>query len=434
MNNGNVNNNNRNNNNYVLAFSEFEASRPDSSSFYITEESVYDAYLECLKNKKSTVSAVTFRVNERENIRSLTEEIRGGTYYPTTSIAFLIGQREVFAADFRDRVVHTWCAKRIIPLLEKQFVPTTWNCRKGKGVQAAVANVRRQMAEASENFTKDAWVFIYDLSGFFMGINRELAAARLCRFVDDRYSGEDKATLLWLLKTVLTHAPEKDCIRYGTEAEWSALPERKSLFHCHGLPIGDLLSQLDGNFELDIVDHYINGLCPSDRYVDDTLRISADKQMLLNTMPAIRQMLEITCGAKVNPKKYKCVHVREGFTYLGVVINGDKAYTSGKTIGKVYSLIHRYNGRIKKQYAQEFMCSFNSYMGFMKHYDTLEIRRRLFNMISPAWDKYLVRGENYQKITLRMPRRAEIKRNLRRQRKNFNNLKYSIKCNSFAHA
>lgn len=422
MNNGNVNNNNRNNNNYVLAFSEFEGIQPPPTSYFITEDSVRDAYRKCLENKKSTVSAVTFRVNENENVRCLTREIQNGTYYPTTSIAFLIDQREVFAADFRDRVVHTWCAMRITPLLERQFVPTTWNCRKGKGVQAAIANVRRQIREVSENYTKDAWVFIYDLSGFFMGINREKAATRLCRFVEDRYEGEDKATLLWLLRTVITHAPEADCIRYGTDEEWAKLPERKSLFHHPGLPIGDLLSQLDGNFELDIVDHYINGMCPSDRYVDDTIRISADKRMLLETMPSIRMMLEATCGAKVNPKKYKVVNVKDGFKYLGVVIHGDKAYTSGKTVGKVYSLIHKYNGKIKKRYAQDFINSFNSYMGMMKHYDTLDTRKALFAMISPKWDEFIVKDESYNKINIKRPRRAEIKRALRIQRRYFNNL------------
>lgn len=397
--------------------------------FYITEESLYEAHQLCLHNKKSTVSAVTFRVNERENIRQLTREIQSGTYYPTTSIAFLIGEREVFAADYRDRVVHTWCAIRIIPLLEQQFVPTTFNCRKDKGTLRAIQNVRRQIKEVTEDYTKDAWVFIYDLSGFFMGIDREDATNKICRFIDDRYFEEDKKTLLWLLRVIITHAPENDCRRFGTQEEWDRLPKRKSLFYRHGLPIGDLPSQLIGNFILDIVDHYITLLSPTDRYVDDTLRISTDKRMLLETMPIIRQLLDITCGAKVNPKKYKLVNCKDGFKYLGVIIHGDKAYTSGKIIGTVYNLIHRYNKvRNKEYHVQDFMNSFNSYMGMMKHYDTLEIREKLFSMISPSYDDYIIKDEKFTKITLKHPRRKELREKLRNNRRKFNNLKYSIKC------
>lgn len=435
MNNGNVNNNNKNNNNAVLAVSEFqEVQAPGAPFSSISEQSIKDAYQRCLLHKKSTISAVLFRINEQENIRQLHRELIGGTWYPTTSIAFITENREVFAAAFRDRVVHTWVSMRIIPLLERQFVPTTWNCRKGKGVLYAVRNLREQIRNASENFTRDAWIMVFDLSGFFMNINREKAANRLCRFIDERYFGEDKDALLWLTRTILTHAPEYDCVRYGGEKEWETLPKRKSLFHCHGLPIGDLLSQIDGNFELDIFDHFITRLFASDRYVDDIVAVSSDKQALLNSMPLFRNMLELTCGAKVNPNKFKIVHWRDGFRYLGVIIRGDKAYTSGRSLGKAYNAVRKYNlVQNKKTYVSAFVSSINSYLGTMKHYDTEEIRMKLVGRISPIWFKYVRVGENNCKLIENSPRRLRLRNELRRSRKNFNNIKYSIKCNLFAH-
>ena len=414
--------------NDVLGVSEFQGIQaPGSPAFYITEESVEQAYKKCLEHKKSTVNAVIFRMDEKMQVRKLTQEIASGTYYPTTSIAFITENREVFAAHFRDRVVHTWVAQRIIPLLEAQFVPTTWNCRKDKGVFGAVQNLRRQIREVSENYTKDAWIMIFDLSGFFMGINREKAADRLCKFVADRYVGEDKATFLWLMRLIITHAPEDDCVKYGSDEEWKTLPERKSLFHRHGLPIGDLLSQLDGNFELDIVDHFLTRQFECDRYVDDFALVSQDKQALLNMMPVIRQLLEITCGAKVNPNKFKFCHWRDGFKYLGVIIRGDKAYPSGKTIGKAYDCVRYYN-KVKgaETSAQDFVGSLNSYLGLMKHYDTEEIREKLCGLISPKWFDYIVLSPDYQKINIKHPRRARLRRELRENRRFFNNLKYSI--------
>lgn len=187
MNNGNVNNNNKNNKNSVLALSEFQGKQEAGAPvFYITDDSLRDAYRRCLKHKKSTTNTAIFRVNELANLKELLLDIQAGTYYPGTSIAFMTEGREVFAAEFRDRIVHTWCAMRIIPLLERQFVPTTWNCREGKGTLRAVQNLRSQIRAVSENYTRDAWVMIFDLSGFFMNINREQAADRLCRFIAKR--------------------------------------------------------------------------------------------------------------------------------------------------------------------------------------------------------------------------------------------------------
>ena len=431
MNNGNVNNNNKNNNNNVFGVSEFQATQAAVSPmlFPITEHDVREAYRICLKRKKATLSAVKFRINEDINIRNLWLDIVSGTYYPGTSIVFITEGREVFAADFRDRIVHTLVASRIAPILESEFVPTTWNCRKGKGTLGAVQNLRRQIREVSENYTKDAWVLIYDLSGFFMHIERSLAADRLCRFIKERYNGYDKETILWLIRIILTHAPENDCIKMGSEDDWANLPTRKSLFYNHGLPIGDLPSQLDGNFELDVVDHFITRLFESDRYVDDTVLVSNDKDKLLHIMPTIRELLKLTCGATVNPNKYKFCHWSKGFKYLGVIISKDKAYVSGKTIGRAVNVVRYYNKRHHKdKSAAEFVARINSYLGVMKHYETDTQREKLVGRISNEWGKYVSVGENNQKIIDKYPRRRRLKREIRDERRYFNNLKYSIKC------
>lgn len=429
MNNGNVNNNNKNNTNNVVGLSEFQGTQASGSPaiYHITEEDVRAAYEVCLKRKKATISAVEFRVDEDAKIRRLWKDIATGVYYPGTSIAFITEGREVFAAGFRDRVVHTLVAGRITPLLEQEFVPTTWNCRKGKGTLGAVQNLRRQIREVSRDYTKDAWVLMYDLSGFFMHIDREAAAERLCRFVKERYDGYDKDTLLWLLRTIITHAPEKDCVKMGTDEEWAALPERKSLFFNHGLPIGDLPSQLDGNFELDAVDHFITRLFESNRYVDDTVLVSDDKAKLLGAMPVIRRLLLLTCGATVNPRKYKLCHWSQGFKYLGIIVNGDRAYMSGKTIGRAVNMIRHYNRcRRKRERTAEFVARMNSYLGMMKHYDTDGQRAMLVRRISRRWWEHVAVGDRDLKLVDRHPRRNRIKRELRTERRMFNNLKYSI--------
>ena len=98
-------------------------------------EDVFQAYFDCRKNKRSTYNALAFETNYEENLVMLWKEIVSGKYNPGRSIAFIVTKpvkREVFAADFRDRVVHHLIANKILPLLENRF---TWiSSQRGSGI------------------------------------------------------------------------------------------------------------------------------------------------------------------------------------------------------------------------------------------------------------------------------------------------------------
>lgn len=418
-----------NNDNYVLALSEFQPMQSsDSAVFDFPYDDMEQAVRDCMKHKKKSLSAVLFRINEVFETRKLYKELRGGSYDLSRSIAFITENREVFAAHIRDRVVHHLLANEIIPLLEAQFVPNTWNCRKGKGTLGAIQDLRKNIEIASREYTRDAWVLMYDLSGFFMNINREAAARRLVDFIRERYTKPQKEMLLHYLYIVITHAPETDCDKIGTEDEWATLPRRKSLFYCHGLPIGDLLSQLDGNFELDPVDHYIAGRLASDRYVDDNALVSDDKDRLKAEMPEIRRRLEETSGARVNPNKYKFCHWRDGFKYLGVIIWGDKAYPSGKTIGKAFDVVRHANAlRNKRGKAERVAARLNSYLGIMSHFDTDEMRDKLLARLC-GWEGILYRGEGDKKVAVSSAfrRRDRLARQYRARCRSFNEFRRKV--------
>ena len=98
----------------------------------VTKEEVLHAYMCCMKNKRNTCSALHFELNEASEIISLFQELKSQTYRPTTSIAFVVTRpkiREVFAANFRDRVVHHLFVNRTLPLFERKFIADTYNCR-----------------------------------------------------------------------------------------------------------------------------------------------------------------------------------------------------------------------------------------------------------------------------------------------------------------
>ncbi|MFB0925200.1 MAG: reverse transcriptase, partial [Vicingaceae bacterium] len=67
------------------------------------------AYYQARSNKRNTQNQIAFELNFEQNLYALTTHIANRAYTPKSSIAFIVNkpvQREIFAADFTDRVVH----------------------------------------------------------------------------------------------------------------------------------------------------------------------------------------------------------------------------------------------------------------------------------------------------------------------------------------
>ena len=98
---------------------------------------LFDAYADCRSNKRNTLNALAFEVDYEANLLRLCAEINNGSYQPGKSIAFIVNKpvkREIFAADFRDRVVHHLIVNKLNPLFEKTFIYDSYACRAGKGI------------------------------------------------------------------------------------------------------------------------------------------------------------------------------------------------------------------------------------------------------------------------------------------------------------
>lgn len=401
----------------------------------ISYDSLFLAYEECRRNKAWTDAAIAFEIHYENELLELRKRTERGEYEPGASIAFLVqwpSLREVFAAMFRDRNIQTWIAQRINPLFEAQFIPASFNCRVGKGTLAAVKYLQDAIREKSENYTRDCWVLKYDLKGFFMSINRAMVTDKLCRFIRERYKGDDIETLIYLTRITLLNSPADNCIMQGDPRGWDALPANKSLFTVpegHGLPIGNITSQLVANFLLDETDHYLTetlGLTIA-RYVDDTAIVDCDKERLLAAMPLIREHLWKTAGVRVNPMKYYLQHYKKGVKFLGMVIKGDRRYVANRTLGKAMCRLHGFNKMAEergaawcKANAELFVSCINSYLGLMRQGQEYGMRRAFCGQISEAWLKYIVINWDFNKIILKSKykHRERVKNMLRRKRKN----------------
>lgn len=163
------------------------------------------AYEDCRHRKRNSRSCAEFERNELVNLQLLCDELNNKTYKIGKSDTFCVTRpkvREVFAADFRDRIVHHLLIQRLNPLFEQEFIQDTYNCRKNKGTDYGVKRLHQFVQQ-----NPDGWILKCDLKGFFMSINRELLADKLERFIREKYYHEDIEEIIWLTRLIVTNAP-----------------------------------------------------------------------------------------------------------------------------------------------------------------------------------------------------------------------------------
>ena len=83
---------------------------------------LFRAYEDARKNKRNTIAQLEFEKDAEHNLIELYHELLDGSYVPGKSICFLTHfpvLREVFASQFRDRVVHHLLFNYIAPIFEK---------------------------------------------------------------------------------------------------------------------------------------------------------------------------------------------------------------------------------------------------------------------------------------------------------------------------
>ena len=384
-------------------------------------KAVYEAYLDCKRGKMSSPYTIAYIEIAVDDLPRLAYEIYTVIYKPTVSICFLVKYpklREVFAADFRDRIVHHWIIIRLEPLFERRFQQMgniSFNCRKGFGTLAAVKAAEKGMREVSENYTRQAWVFKGDLVSFFMSIRRDLLWYLLERFIRRHYDGGDKEILLRTVKTVVYHHPEDDCIINGDPAEWRNLPKNKSMFTIDrnlGGPIGNHTTQQFANFYLSILfDLWILFLLRGAnfriiRFVDDFLIICDDKGKILEVVPKL-VMIVSHYGLHIHKNKRYLQPVSHGVLFVGGYIKPRRTYVSSRTIGRfqerVFGFRKQLDGNKKLTYydLERIEQVINSYLGFCVHHQSYQIRKEnIINLGDNFWKYFYVRG-HYESIRIR---------------------------------
>lgn len=374
----------------------------------ISIEELFQAYIKCRRHKRNTANALAFEIDYESNLVKLCEEINNGTYQPGKSITFIVNKpvkREIFAADFRDRVVHHLIIGKLNPLFEKEFVHDSYACRTGKGTHFGIQRINRFIRQCSKNYTQDCYILKLDIKGFFMCIDKNILFEKLKMFIHEKYKEQDKDLVISLCQKVIFYDPTKKCIIKGKRKNSQGLPTSKSLFYSPkncGLPIGNLTSQIFANFYMSPFDHFIKhdlGIKFYGRYVDDFILVHSDKEYLKSLIPKIKDFLKKELRLTLHPNKIYLQHYTKGVKYLGAVIKPHRIYIANRTKGNFYQAIQRLNliardHKPTKEEKGKFLSSMNSYLGIMKHYKTYHLRKRIIikNLSGWWWNHVCLKG------------------------------------------
>lgn len=374
-------------------------SLPETSVFRLTRERLLSdlrqAYYDARRHKRNKPYQRRFEANLESNLNELCDELFTRSYQPYPSTCFIITdpkKREVFAAEFRDRIVHHLYYNYTHVLYERTFIHDTYNCIKNRGTHYGIKRLEQHIRKESQNYTVPCYVMKMDIRGYFMHINRnrllEICYATIDKMVYHRVSCHrtekwmemiDVDFVKYLTEVIVMLDPTVDCRMRGTKMDWDDLPHDKSLFHSPsncGLPIGNLTSQLFSNVYLNVLDQFMKRELKCHHYgrcVDDFYVVSTDREWLHSIVPKVKDILSEKLDLSFHDGKLKITSVWHGVEFLGAWLKPHRIYVSRNCVGR----IRRKLEVLSRESHEKWYAPLNSYCGILAHWNSFRLRRKI---------------------------------------------------------
>ncbi|MBO5629758.1 MAG: RNA-directed DNA polymerase [Aeriscardovia sp.] len=314
---------------------------------------------------------------------------------PSRQSAFVVSypkKREIFAAMFRDRIVHHLYFNYTQTLFERTFIADSYSCTAGRGTHYGINRLRHHIRSESQNWTRPCYAMNLDIRGYFMSIVRsrllEIATASILKMSTHRISYQGTATwadvldidfILWLTAEIVLLEPQDNCDIVGDPSDWEGIDKAKCMRFAEpgrGLPIGNLTSQLFSNVYLNPFDQYmVRELLVRHygRYVDDSNAVDSSHQWLLSLVPEIRDYLSTELSLRLHMGKVRIQEVRHGVEFLGAFIKPYRDYISRKTFSRIANNMKHLDLHDTKKVS----ATVNSWLGVLSHSASYNMRTAL---------------------------------------------------------
>ena len=352
---------------------------------------LFRAYREARQGKRMTLDEHNFEINEIRNIINLRDSILDRSYEPGRGIAFVVRKpviREIFAAPFRDRVVHHFLYNLVGDWWDRRLIYDCYSCRVGKGTWFGVKRAAGHIRKVSQNYTKETYIIKLDIRGYFMSLPRQALFDRVVWGMDQQFKEKDElyATARFLWGKIIFDDPTINVIKRGSRRDWNDLPKSKSLFRQKvgkGIVIGNLSSQLLSNIYLDRLDRYITldlGYKNYGRYVDDFYIVVPEEryEQAKKDIKKIERFLSEELQLTLHPQKRYCQNVKKGMPFLGTVIYPGRIVAGKRVMRNFREGVRNFEHGVKDSETVV------SYLGFMKNLNGKRATKKVFEEV--GWD------------------------------------------------
>ena len=345
-----------------------------------TPSDIFQAYYDCRKTKRNTWNALVFEERLERNLMDLYYELKEGSYMPGRSICFVIEHpklREIWAADFRDRIVHHLLYNKVSDRFHNSFINDSYACIPEKGTHRAVDKAEKMVRSITQDYKYPAFYLKADISNFFVSIQKDILETLILEKIPEPWWAD-------LTKVILHHDPTKDVHVKGSRWLLKQMPPHKSLFNAkgHGLPIGNLSSQFFANVYLNKLDQYAKHTLKIKRYVryvDDILILSREGAALNTYVPQIDQFIKDHLKLHLHPNKIEINRVDSGFKMLGFVCRPRVRYLRNETVKRAK---RKLNGMCRAKVDNtRIRATANSYFGICMQAKTYNVRKDIAGTI-----------------------------------------------------
>ncbi len=407
--------NSRNNNNNNMAIlpndqSGFQNHFCSTQKWFLVD--LLHAY-ESAKKWKKSVEIDLFDIEFEKNIYQLAKELVNKTYKPWIYKAFIIFDpvcREIFAAPFRDRIVHHLIYKYIAETMDKKMYYHSYGARKEKWIHLGVKKTQSFIRSCHAKH-KQSYILKIDIKNYFHSIDHNILIETLYSFISSSHLKcllWDKR-LIWICKKVILHDPRMYVRRIWSISDRKYLPKHKSFFTLEDwvwLPLGHLTSQWFANRYLNDLDHFIKHKLKAPwywRYMDDMVLVHPNKKQLLIRKSDIDKYIQRTRKICLHPKKIYLQNTNKGVVFLWYRIQRDGIHLWPRIIRKRWWKIRSWNHLYKIKQAPDIISvrdTLNTYLWRAQHGKNYKLRKTMYLALHPWYQNKLIPRSNYTSVRL----------------------------------
>ncbi len=351
-----------------------------------TIEELYEAYLDCIKNKKSSKDFLEYDLKyKKTDLIKLLDEVNEKTYKLWNSYCFIAYKpkiREIFASKLRDRIVHHLVVKELEPYFEKRFYKNIFSCRIWKWALLWIKTLFRDLQKVDN----DNYYLQLDLKWFFMNIDKNILYSLVKKHITQK-NFKNYLILRYLIKQIIYNDPVKNVEKRWKKSLYKMVPKSKSLFDRpkdKGLPIWNLTSQFFANIYLNELDNYIKRDLKTDyyyRYVDDFILLWT-KEELKEKLKKIELFLENILKLKLSENKTKFFPINYDIDFIWYVIRAKKSILPRKrNINSMKEVLFKEKIN-NKSISNHTVSSINSYLGILKQAKTYNLRKKYLSKLN----------------------------------------------------